>query len=108
MFLEITGASQCLLTGWCAHISTDVREPRTLSQRKVEYLTFLERIKHLREVRFTIVIIDHRMNVVMRLCDRVVVLSFGREIVEGRPPVIQRDPGGQRCVPWSRMRIEER
>ncbi len=37
----------------------------------------------------TVVLIEHDMGVVMDLCDRVVVLSFGERIAEGTPAEIQ-------------------
>jgi ABC-type glutathione transport system ATPase component len=40
----------------------------------------------------TLLIIEHDMELIMRVCDEVVVLSFGRKIAEGRPAEIQRDP----------------
>jgi len=56
-----------------------------------EIETFLTRIKALREGGLTIVIVEHHMNVIMRLCDRLVVLNFGRKIAEGPPATIQRE-----------------
>jgi branched-chain amino acid transport system ATP-binding protein len=32
------------------------------------------------------------MNLVMSICDRVVVLDFGRKIAEGSPAHVQKDP----------------
>jgi branched-chain amino acid transport system ATP-binding protein len=32
------------------------------------------------------------MNLVMSICDRVVVLDFGRKIAEGSPADVQKDP----------------
>ena len=40
----------------------------------------------------TLLIIEHDMRLVMGLCDRVLVLNFGRRIAEGAPAQIQRDP----------------
>ncbi len=39
-----------------------------------------------------ILIAEHDMDVVMKLCDRVVVLDFGRVISEGAPQEVQADP----------------
>ena len=40
----------------------------------------------------TVVLIEHDMGVVMDLCDRVTVLSFGERIAEGSPAEIQANP----------------
>ncbi len=40
----------------------------------------------------TIVLIEHDMKLVMGLCDRVLVLDYGRKIAEGPPREVQRDP----------------
>jgi branched-chain amino acid transport system ATP-binding protein len=40
----------------------------------------------------TILIIEHDMRLVMGLCDRVLVLDYGRRIAEGVPSEVQKDP----------------
>ncbi|MDI9473020.1 MAG: ATP-binding cassette domain-containing protein, partial [Bacillota bacterium] len=40
----------------------------------------------------TIVIIDHHMDVVMALCDRITVLNFGQLLANGSPDEIQNNP----------------
>ena len=40
----------------------------------------------------TILLIEHDMKLVMGLCDRVLVLDYGRKIAEGPPREVQRDP----------------
>ena len=40
----------------------------------------------------TILLIEHDMKLVMGLCDRVLVLDYGRSIAEGPPREVQRDP----------------
>jgi ABC-type branched-subunit amino acid transport system ATPase component/ABC-type branched-subunit amino acid transport system permease subunit len=40
----------------------------------------------------TLLLIEHRMDVVMRVCDAVSVLDFGRKICEGTPDQVQADP----------------
>jgi branched-chain amino acid transport system ATP-binding protein len=50
-----------------------------------------ERIRSLRQQGRTIVLIEHHMELVMGVCDRVVVLNFGRKIAEGTPAQVQDD-----------------
>jgi branched-chain amino acid transport system ATP-binding protein len=40
----------------------------------------------------TLILIEHKMDMVMELCDRIVVLNFGEKICEGPPSVVQADP----------------
>jgi branched-chain amino acid transport system permease protein len=40
----------------------------------------------------TVLVVEHRIKLVMAMCDRVVVLNLGRKIAEGTPAQIQRDP----------------
>ena len=49
-------------------------------------------IRRIREQDITIILIEHHMDVVMGICDRVSVLDFGNKIAEGRPAEVQADP----------------
>src|SRR6266853_1976242 len=40
----------------------------------------------------TLLLIEHDMRLVMNVCDRVLVLDYGRRIAEGVPAEVQRDP----------------
>lgn len=40
----------------------------------------------------TVIMIEHDMHLMMNICERLVVLNFGRMIAEGTPIQIQRDP----------------
>ncbi len=40
----------------------------------------------------TVVVIDHDIDVIMDISDRVVVLDFGRKIAEGKPEEVRSDP----------------
>jgi ABC-type branched-subunit amino acid transport system ATPase component/ABC-type branched-subunit amino acid transport system permease subunit len=39
-----------------------------------------------------VVLVEHDMNLVMSVCDRIVVLDFGKKIAEGTPAQLQQDP----------------
>lgn len=41
----------------------------------------------------TILLVEHHMNLVMQVSDKVVVLNFGKKIAEGTPEEVQRNPG---------------
>ena len=56
---------------------------------KVELRKLLEAI---RADGITLLLIEHDVRLVMGLCDRVLVLDYGRRIAEGLPRDVQRDP----------------
>jgi branched-chain amino acid transport system ATP-binding protein len=45
---------------------------------------------------FTIVLIEHNMDIVMNISDRIAVLNFGRKIAEGSPEEVADNPEVQR------------
>src|SRR5262245_25961836 len=50
------------------------------------------RIRSLRKEGTTILLIEHHVELVMSVTDRVAVLNFGQKIAEGAPAVVQADP----------------
>jgi branched-chain amino acid transport system ATP-binding protein len=44
------------------------------------------------DFKLTLLLVEHHMNLVMRVSDRVVVLDFGRVIAEGTPREVQTNP----------------
>jgi branched-chain amino acid transport system ATP-binding protein len=50
-----------------------------------------ERIRGLRG-EMAVLLVEHRMDLVMSVCDRVAVLDFGRRIADGAPAEVQADP----------------
>ena len=62
-----------------------------LDNEEVEQLATL--IRRLRtELELTILLVEHHMNLVMSVSDRVHVLTFGRRIASGTPAEVRADP----------------
>jgi branched-chain amino acid transport system permease protein len=57
-----------------------------------ELAAFGKLVESLRAAGASVVIIDHRMDFVMDICDTLVVLDHGTKIAEGTPEVIRSDP----------------
>ena len=54
--------------------------------------TIIERILEINRRGVTFLVIEHNMDMVARLCGRVVVMAGGRRLAEGAPGDIARDP----------------
>ena len=62
-----------------------------LSHEEVEQLgAFIRRTRQ--DFDLTILLVEHHMNLVMGVSDRVYVLDFGRKIAAGTPQEVQQDP----------------
>jgi len=51
-----------------------------------------EYLKHLRQQGRSMVLVEHDMETVMEVADRIMVINFGESIAEGTPAQIQADP----------------
>ena len=51
-----------------------------------------ELIARIRDGGLTVLLIEHDMRLVMKVCDRMLVLDYGERIAEGLPAEVQRDP----------------
>jgi branched-chain amino acid transport system ATP-binding protein len=61
-----------------------------LNHEEVESLaSLIRRIR--RELRLTVLLVEHHMGLVMRLSDKVVALNLGRKIADGTPAEVQRN-----------------
>ena len=59
---------------------------------RVEMQEIMALIRQLRDDGLTVVVVEHHMHAIMSLCERIIVLNFGRKIAEGSPEAISRDP----------------
>ncbi|MEU9836052.1 ABC transporter ATP-binding protein [Streptosporangium sp. NPDC048047] len=57
-----------------------------------EKTELLDLIRRIQALGVAIVLIEHDMGLVMEVSERVVVLNFGKEIADGRPEDVRRDP----------------
>ena len=52
----------------------------------------IELVRRIHEQGVTVLLIEHHMNVVMAISDRIVVLDYGRKIAEGAPADVKNNP----------------
>jgi branched-chain amino acid transport system ATP-binding protein len=52
----------------------------------------MDLIRTIRADGYTVLLIEHDMKLVMGVCDRIVVLEFGKKIADGTPEVVRNDP----------------
>ena len=64
----------------------------TAGMNESETAEMLELIRELKQRGHSILLIEHKLDLVMQLSDRVVVLDDGRKIAEGLPESVRHDP----------------
>ena len=52
----------------------------------------MERLARLRERGLTLLVVEHNMDLVMSLADRVLVMDYGQRLLEGTPAEVQVNP----------------
>jgi branched-chain amino acid transport system permease protein len=57
-----------------------------------ETLELMDQIRSLRELGVTVLLIEHKLELVNTISDRVIVLDYGKKISEGTPSEVQNDP----------------
>ncbi|MEE3500231.1 ABC transporter ATP-binding protein [Acidiphilium acidophilum] len=104
--LDLDGVADALATSLPYGVQRRVELARTLAgQPKLiildepaaglndaESAALNETIFMIRETGVTILLVEHDMNVVMRVSDHVVVINFGRKIAEGDAATVRADP----------------
>ena len=62
-----------------------------MNPQETAHLTqLIQRIRS--EFNLAILLIEHDMSLVMKICERIYVLDYGKEIARGTPPEIQKNP----------------
>ncbi len=61
-----------------------------MNEQETEEL--IELIRKIRAKGITVLLIEHDMNLVMRVCEKIVVLEYGSKIAEGTPSEIKANP----------------
>lgn len=64
----------------------------TAGLNAVETIRLAATISRIRANNVTVLLVEHYMNLVMSVADRVVVLNYGEKLAEGRPEEVQNDP----------------
>ena len=59
------------------------------STEKMELVDLIRQIRQDRSL--TILLVEHDMNLVMNICERIAVLDYGRKIADGPPKEIKND-----------------
>lgn len=57
---------------------------------KQDLMSLIRKVKE--KFKISILLVEHDMNVVMGICERIFVLDYGKKIAEGKPEEIQNDP----------------
>ena len=57
-----------------------------------EVAQMIDLVRRVRDSGVSVFMIEHLMQAVMNLSDRIVVLNFGQKLAEGRPDEVARDP----------------
>ena len=55
-------------------------------------MTALGDLLHVLKTRMSVILVEHHMDLVMSVCDRIIVLNFGQVIAEGTPAQIRSNP----------------
>jgi branched-chain amino acid transport system ATP-binding protein len=61
-----------------------------MNEQETDQLVSL--IRKIRDKGITVLLIEHDMSLVMRVCEKIVVVEYGSKIADGAPDEIRQDP----------------
>ena len=83
------------ILGICLALASNPRlllldEPMT-GMNPTETTLMINKIRQIRDRGVTIILVEHNMRAVMGVCDRIVVLNYGKKIADGLPQEIKEN-----------------
>jgi branched-chain amino acid transport system ATP-binding protein len=82
------GVANCLAT----HPKLMLLDEPVAGMSMEESQDLMQKLSRLRDQGFTIFIVEHNVRAVMAVCDRIVVLNYGKKIADGVPQEVQQNP----------------
>ncbi len=79
----------------------------TAGMNPAETLELMEQIRGLRDLGLAVLLIEHKLQVVMNVSERVVVLDYGRKIAEGTPEAVRHDENVIQAYLGRRSRVAQ-
>ena len=57
-------------------------------------------IQEIKKLGITVLLVEHDMNLIMDISDRILVLDFGKVLASGNPAEIKENSAGGGSLPW--------
>ena len=91
---ELSGGMQKILaiaTALAAGPKLLMLDEPTAGLNSAEKLLIITRMKAIRDLGITLLLVEHDMRTIMSKCDTITVINFGEKIAEGTPEIVAND-----------------